>query len=187
MHVGWWEVGETAKFGEWKGRAGPIACCGGGHENEGDCENKGDCESERGDHESVGDGPESEKCCHQSGDGDHESEERGHESEREVGNETDYLKVPQKHHEFWFGLRDSGNMIQYEDAGGTAHDVGGRLDEDMGQKAKAGNPGEMTSGGVEDLQWGGDLGAGVRSLGVMGEYSGVWGHKPSGPCDVTCG
>ncbi|KAF9504633.1 hypothetical protein BS47DRAFT_1368642 [Hydnum rufescens UP504] len=94
IHAGQWEVGETAKFEEWKGRAGPIACRGGGREsegggcenkgdreNEGDCKNEGDRESERGDHESVGDGPESEKCCHESGDGGHESEERGHESE----------------------------------------------------------------------------------------------------------
>ena len=53
-------------------------------------------------------------------------------------NKADYAKVMQKHHEFQFGPRDSRNMIEYEDVGGTAHDVGERLDENIEQKAKMG-------------------------------------------------
>jgi hypothetical protein len=51
-------------------------------------------------------------------------------------NQAHYSKVPQKHHKFWFGPRDSGNMIKYEDVGETAHEVDERLDENMEQKVK---------------------------------------------------
>ena len=48
------------------------------------------------------------------------------------------MKAMQKHHEFRFGPRDSRNVIEYEDAGGRAHDVGERLDENIEQKGKMG-------------------------------------------------